>query len=187
VARHYDLSIIDAQSPIMIQRARRFGTRPLGNVIRPLVLPLDRREFARRRARSREHLDWRYADRRGGRFHLRVAEDADGSILGYAVGGARGDRGHLVDLLALPGRLDVAAALVREIGGVLAGAGCVDVLCWLPQRHPYRAVLRRAGYLDARARPFITYRPCGASAESLEFLAAPRTRVHFMLGDTDLV
>ena len=38
--------------------------------------------------RSREHLDWRY-DRRGGDFHLRLAEDAaTAPILGYAVGNA---------------------------------------------------------------------------------------------------
>ena len=252
VVHRYDVSIIDAQSAVMIQRARKFGTRPMGNRIRPLVLPRRRRELARKWAlgkrlpswtgapiallltarsaalrvgrtrrrpstafstrpverfddradsffaaarapwelimvRSREHLDWRYCDRRAGAFHTRVAEDEDGTVLGYAVGKARGDQGYLADLLALPGRLDVAAALVAEIDAVLERAGCVDVLCWLPERHPYRAVLRRAGYLDARRQPFITYRPCGASPEELEFLAAPETRVHFMLGDTDLV
>jgi hypothetical protein len=59
--------------------------------------------------------------------------------------------------------------------------------CWLPERHPYRAVLHRAGYFDARAKPFITYRPCGAEASDLKFLARRDTRVHFTLGDTDLV
>jgi GNAT superfamily N-acetyltransferase len=248
----YDVSIIDAQSAVMIQRAKKFGTRPLGNRIRPLVLPLERREFARRWAlgkrlppwlgapaallmaarsaalrvvpfrpessgafriaaaehfddridaffsaaaapwelvmvRSRAHLEWRYCDRRGGVFHTRVAQDENGVLLGYAIGKARGDQGYLADLLALPGRLDVVSALVDEMDAVLEGAGCVDILCWLPERHPYRATLRRAGYLDARQRPLITYRPCGATPESLEFLAAPETRVHFMLGDTDLV
>jgi hypothetical protein len=251
----YDLSVIDAQSAVMIQRARKFGTRPLGNRIRPLVLPLRRREFARKWAsgkrlppwagaplalllaarsvalravagrprdqgtqgtfsiapverfdhridsffaaaaapwelimvRTRAHLDWRYCDRRGGVFHARIAEDEQGVILGYAIGRARGDQGYLADLLALPGRSDVVAALVAEMNAVLERAGCVDVLCWLPERHPYRAVLSGAGYLDARHRPFITYRPCGAAAEELEFLGAPQTRVHFTIGDTDLV
>jgi hypothetical protein len=48
-------------------------------------------------------------------------------------------------------------------------------------------VLHRAGWFDTRARPFITYRATGAPAEDLEFLAARDTRVHFTLGDTDLV
>ncbi len=136
--------------------------------------------------RSREHLDWRY-DRRGGNFHLRLAEDADGALLGYAVGNARGERGHLVDLLALPGRLDVVAALVAAIGAELSSAAAAPTSVLAAGAPPYRAALHRAGYFDARAKPFITYRPCGASAEELEFLAAPETRVHFTLGDTDLV
>ena len=254
VAPLYDLSIIDAQSAIMIQRASRFGTRPLGNAIHPLLLPLHPREVAERWAldrglsprwaralagplglllragslarvrspqrtspplftvaavdcfdsridrfsaaasaawdalviRSREHLDWRY-DARAGNFLLRVAEDATGEILGYAVANRRGARGHLVDLLALPERLDVVAALVVAIDRELASAGCSDVLCWLPRRHPYREVLHRAGWFDTRAKPFITYRATGAPEAELEFLAAPDTRVHFTLGDTDLV
>ena len=256
LAPHYDLSISDAQSPAMIRRAVKFGTRALGNRIRPLVRALDASEFARRFAiqrglavwigkplgpllglrsglrrsagraargarpggepfqvlpserfddridafsaaasapfdfivvRSRQHLDWRYGDERGGRFTTRVAEDADGAIVGYAVARARGDRGQLVDLLALPGRLDVVAALIEDLAGALEQAGCIDVVCWLPQRHPYRVELYRSGFFDARHCPHITYRPCGASAEELEFLADPATRIHFTLGDTDLV
>lgn len=252
VAHLYDVSIIDAQSKVMIHRARKFGTRPLGNRIRPLVLPLRHREVARKWAasrrlprwaggpiavllgvrsaalrairrgpreprpfriapvdrfddridtffaaadapwelimvRSRAHLDWRYRDRRAGAFRALIAEDEQGVILGYVVGKAKDDQGYLADLLALPGRQDVVAALVAEMDAALEHAGCIEVLCWLPERHPYRAALRGAGYLDARKRPFITYRPCGASAEDLEFLAAPKTRVHFMIGDTDLV
>jgi hypothetical protein len=90
-------------------------------------------------------------------------------------------------VLALPDRLDAVALLVRELVAELADAGCTDVLCWLPERHPYRAVLHRAGFLDARQKPHITYRPCGASAEELAFLAEPGVRMHFTIGDTDLV
>jgi hypothetical protein len=137
--------------------------------------------------RSREHLDWRYCDRRAGRFHAFAAEDAGGAILGYAVGKARGEQGYLVDLLALPGRLEVVAALVAEIDVALERAGCVDVLCWLPARHPYRAALHRAGFIDTRHRPVITHRPCRLPVEALAFLDAPEVPIHFMLGDTDLV
>jgi hypothetical protein len=255
----YDLSISDAQSPAMIRRAQRWGTRALGNRVRPLVLPLRTRVLARRWAaerdlprwtalplalalraragavramrgrfpgklpgtaatgrlrtevvdrfddridrffaaaaepwdfivvRSREHLEWRYCDPRGGRFLVRVAEDDEGAILGYAVARARGDRGYLVDLLALPDRLDVVALLAAEQQAELADAGCAEVLCWLPERHPYRAVLHRAGFLDARNQPHVTYRPCGTTAEELAFLSRPDAPIHFTLGDTDLV
>ena len=254
LAARYDLAISDVQSPLMIQRTRKFDSRPFGNPVLPLVLPLNLRDFARRWAagrglpgwagapllaalalrprrrpwgrsrgaghravgfglyeverfddgidgffsaasapwelivvRSREHLNWRYSDPRGGRFDKWVARDDGGTILGYAVASVRGERGRLADVLALPERLDVVSCLVAELVAALERAGCVEVLCWLPRRHPYREVLRRAGFLDARREPSITYRPCGTPAEQLAFLDAPEARVHFTLGDTDLV
>jgi hypothetical protein len=252
VAPLYDLSISDAQSPAMIRRGVKFGTRRFGNPLHPLVLPLRRRVFAQRWARSRglpawaglpfaallearqaarrrrssppsdattyhvvaiehfddridrffatagepwdlimvrsrDHLAWRYCDRRGGQFFKRLAQDAEGAVLGYAVAAARGDKGYLVDLLALPGRTDVVGDLVAESTVDLDRAGCVDILCWLPSRHPYRPELRRAGFLDVRHMPSVTYRTGAADPEDLDFLAEPETRIHYMLGDTDLV
>ena len=252
VASRYDLSIADGQSPTMVHRAVKFGTRRFGNEIHPLVMPLRGREFAeqwartqglpawlgrplgvvldrrgraraRRRGeatavegvsiaavdrfddgiddffaaagepwdaivvRSRAHLDWRYCDQRGGRFRKLVARDAAGTILGYAIGNQRGEHGYLVDLLALPGRVDVVSALIEPLTADLGRAGCVDLLCWLPQLHPYRAALHRAGFLDARELPIITFRHAGADPADLDFLTEPELRLHFTLGDTDLV
>jgi hypothetical protein len=137
--------------------------------------------------RSRPHLDWRYCDERGGRFRKLVAEDGAGDILGYAIGSLRGEHGFLVDLLALPGREDAVGALIEAAVADLAVAGAIDVLCWLPQRHPYRAALRRAGFLDARELPIITFRHARIAPEELDFLTDPDLRIHFTLGDTDLV
>ena len=95
-----------------------------------------------------------------------------------------------MDLLALPGRLDVIEALVAVDRPMqLASLGCADVLCWLPEAPslpggapPRRATSTRA---PSRSSPIARAAP---SAEDLEFLAAPRARrVHFTLGDTDLV
>jgi hypothetical protein len=252
VAPRYDLSIADGQSPTMIQRAVKFGTRRFGNEIHPLVLPLRGREFAetwartqglpawlgrplgavldgrdlvraRRRGRpqsfeggsiaaldrfddgidlffaaagepwdliierSRSHLDWRYCDDRGGAFRKLIARDAAGAMLGYAVGGVRREHGFLVDLLALPGRVDVVSQLIEPLIADFGRVGCVDLRCWLPQRHPYRDALHRAGFLDARELPIITFRPAGADPADLDFLTEPEVRIHFTLGDTDLV
>jgi hypothetical protein len=252
LAPRYDLSIADGQSPTMIHRAVKFGTRRFGNEIHPLVLPLRGREFAERWARaqglpawlgrpvgvlldgragarargrsepsdareptvvavdrfddriesffaaaaapwdlvivrSRAHLEWRYCDDRGGRFFKLVAQDAGGALLGYAVATVRDERGSLVDLLALPDRLDVVEALVEAAIADLARQRCVEVLCWLPQRHPYRAALHYAGFLDARELPTITFRPARIDPVELDFLTDPDLRIHYTLGDTDLV
>jgi hypothetical protein len=251
VAPRYDLSIADGQSPTMIHRAVKFGTRRFGNEIHPLVLPLRGREFAerwartqglpawlgrpfgalldsradahaRRRAdgrapepgivpvdrfdrridtffaaagapwdlivvRSHAHLDWRYCDARSGRFHKLVAQDAAGGVLGYAVTCVREERGSIVDLLALPDRPEVIDRLVGALVADLVSARCVEALCWLPQRHPYRAALHRAGFFDARELPVITFRPARVDPHALDFLTEPDLKIHFTLGDTDLV
>jgi hypothetical protein len=137
--------------------------------------------------RSRAHLDWRYCDERGGTFRKLAALDDDGAVLGYAIATALREQGFLVDLLARPGRIDVLGELVAELIADLSRAGCVDVLCWLPQRHPYREPLHRLGFLDAREIPSVTFRPGAATAEELDFLTEPDVRLHFTLGDTDLV
>ena len=116
-----------------------------------------------------------------------MARDAAGAILGYAVGSVRGEHGFLVDLLALPGRVDVVSELIETLIADLGRAGCVDLRCWLPQRHPYREALHRAGFLDARELPTITFRHAGADPADLDFLTEPEVRIHFTLGDTDLV
>ena len=204
VASRYDLSIADGQSPTMVHRAVKFGTRRFGNEIHPLVMPLRGREFAeqwartqgfpawlgrplgvvldgrgraraRRRGeaiavegvsvaaverfddgiddffaaagepwdaivvRSRAHLDWRYCDQRGGRFHKLVARDDAGTILGYAIGNQRGEHGFLVDLLARPGRVDVVSALIEPLTADLGQAGCVDLLVLAPPAPPVSA------------------------------------------------
>jgi hypothetical protein len=99
----------------------------------------------------------------------------------------RDERGFLVDLLALPDRLDVVAALVGAVIAELVRERCVEVLCWLPRRHPYRAKLHRAAFLNARELPIITFRPARIDPTELDFLTDPDLRLHYTLGDTDLV
>ena len=251
VAPRYALSISDAQSPTMIHRAVKFGTRRFGNEVHPLVLPLRRREFAerwtrghglpdwvappielalgarqsvkvRRRGsagasrarvvpvtrfddridrffdeacqpfdliitRSRAHLDWRYCDPRAGAYEKLAAEDGGGAILGYVIASRVDDHAFLVDLLALPGRADVVSELLAELIPTLEAANCIDVLCWLQASHPLRDALRGAGFLDARERPMVTFRHAAVDPHDLDFLTAPEVRIHYTLGDTDLV
>ncbi len=137
-------------------------------------------------ARSRAYLNWRYADTRGGRFRIRVASAGD-AIQGYAVTARTGDRGVIADLLTLPGRLDVAHALVDDALDSLAETGAVSVMTWLPTRHPYTGVLRRWGFTSARRRVDYRYQPLSTSASELQFLRDRDARLHVMPGDSDYV
>jgi hypothetical protein len=139
--------------------------------------------------RDREFLTWRY-DRRGGDFTIEIAEDA-GELAGYAVlcTDIERERGYIADILALPDRDDVAQALVTDALAWGRRAGLKTLVCWLPERHPYRHVLDGSGFVLRRLKTTMGYRAPGTAmpAEELKFLAAPDARIHFMLGDTDTV
>ena len=109
-----------------------------------------------------------------------------GELIGYAVVRTAGDRAYLADLLALPDRRDAVEALARDAVEVARGSGAAVIDCWLPRRHPYRAALQGLGFID-RGDAGVSYHPVQASDEVLAPLADPGARLHYTLGDTDLV
>jgi GNAT superfamily N-acetyltransferase len=139
--------------------------------------------------RDREFLTWRY-DRRGGDFTIEIAEDA-GELAGYAVlcTDIERERGYIADMLALPDRDDVTQALVTAALAWGRRAGLKTLVCWLPERHPYRHVLDGSDFVLRRLKTTMGYRAPGTAmpAEELTFLEAPDARIHLMLGDTDTV
>jgi GNAT superfamily N-acetyltransferase len=135
--------------------------------------------------RDRSYLRWRYVDPRGGGFHIRIAEDA-GDVVGYSVIKIRGQRAYLVDLLALPERLDVAAALIQDAVDQAEAAGVAGMSSWMAQQHPYTRLLERCGFVDS-------HRPTGLAIgvkrktwDEMAPLLDPNLRVHLMEGDTDM-
>jgi hypothetical protein len=60
---------------------------------------------------------------------------------------------------------------------------------------PLRPLVRRSGgelrrhprFFDSRIDVGVQYTPLDATAEDLRCLADPKARVHFLIGDTDLV
>ena len=137
-------------------------------------------------ARTRDYLDWRYCDRRGGAFSTTIAEAGE-HVLGYLITRTSLGRGYIADALALPGRLDVVAALTSEALTRLAATGIHTVECWLPARHPYGETLARYGFVRMKTSPRFMYRGQRASEAELSILRDPATAVHLMIGDTDLV
>jgi hypothetical protein len=138
-------------------------------------------------ARTRGYLNWRYADRRAGAFSIRIAGEG-GEIAGYAVLRLLRGQGYLADLLVLPGRLDAADALIDDALRFFRDAGVERVFYWTPSRHPYKAVIAAQGFAFRRPRKrILTYMPLGSTWEELAFLQDPSARVHFTIGDLDVV
>jgi hypothetical protein len=141
--------------------------------------------------RSRDYLNWRYCDPRGGDYLVKVAQ-RDAKILGYMV--LRVDRhqqdypvGYIVDLLTLPNRLDVATALVEDAVNYFDGHHINIILCMVIKNHPCEAILKRNGFITRRERVPLFYREY-AEVEKLRGLgeSSPR-RIHFAYGDLDVI
>jgi hypothetical protein len=137
--------------------------------------------------RTAQYLNWRYCDPRGGIFNPVLAE-LDEEILGYAVLKMSDGHGYVADLLALPGRRDVAAALIRYAIASTRRHRAMALTCWMPLHHTYTDLLRRHGFFDS-------VRNAGASVvtgkamrpEELAFLKEPTARAHITHGDSDWI
>ena len=136
--------------------------------------------------RSSKYLAWRYLDRRGGEFETYAAAK-DGTVLGYIALKVQSGRGYVLDLLARPGREDVAWSLLQRAAQRFREAKVIAAECWIPPRHPHRGLLRRNGYFDTRRPSGTTVSTFPARAHDLDFFAEKNPKVHLMLGDIDNV
>ena len=136
--------------------------------------------------RRRAYLNWRYADPRAGAFQITIAEQ-DSDLLGYIVTTVSHRRGYIADVLALPGRVDVAGALVGHAVSELAAGGSEAIECWSPVHHPYRDVLSANGFLHRRRMVPLQAHPPSDSNAVMTFGDDPLAAVHVAIGDTDMV
>lgn len=129
-------------------------------------------------------LNWRYCDPAGGKGTVFYTE-LDGEITGFiAIRISRGE-GVIAYLLVLPDRHDLVRTLTLAGLARLHAAGIQDIRCALPEHHPYRAVLKDAGFSRNGNRVPFTARPRVGEPE-LTFLEK-ESPIHWMLGDTDLI
>lgn len=136
--------------------------------------------------RSQTYLNWRYADERAGTFLIYVADEGS-NLIGYAVAGTAQGRACIADVLVLPGRSDVAAALLQRTVRDFRENGIGKVACWTMTHHPYQLALSTAGFNTKRRSLALLTRPRGDRPNSVTFADDPRAIVHIMAGDTDLV
>jgi GNAT superfamily N-acetyltransferase len=136
-------------------------------------------------ARRQDFLNWRYCDPRGGSFTIRTAEE-DGRLLGYAVLRVSGGIGYIVDLLALPDRLDVVQSLIANALGWFGERDVPSVQCWSTPRHPYAQLLASLGFGSKRRTLHLDWVAFTERADQ-ELLSDRRLVLHYMPGDSDLV
>ncbi|MEZ4502347.1 MAG: hypothetical protein R3C39_06965 [Dehalococcoidia bacterium] len=143
------------------------------------------RPFALIGVRDAPYLNWRYCDERAGRF-VRLVATEEGATAGYAVVRLAHDHAYLADLLTLPGRSDIVAALLRQVLEAGRAEGAMAIEAWLPSTHPDTDTYKRLGFFSEHSGPVVTVNVHGRGEPSaLDFLRAPDASIHLTLGDSD--
>jgi len=140
-------------------------------------------------ARARDYLNWRYCDPRAGDNYIIQAEDDSGS-LGYCVYkinrfNPNYHEGLIMDLITLPGRVDVAQGLLVSALDYLDDSGVNLVSCWGVEGQSNTGVLRGLGFVDSRAPLDLSHRWVSRQVDESKLLAAPPDKLHCQMGDLD--
>lgn len=141
--------------------------------------------------RDREYLNWRYCDKRGGDYKLLQATENE-RVTGYIVLrlnriNKEYPRGYIVDLLTLPGRLEVADALIRKAVEFFTDKGVNFVQALAINGHPYKDLLEGKGFVNGMANYYLGYRVIKPEEAIKDFESAPPEKLHFTFGDLDWI
>jgi hypothetical protein len=140
--------------------------------------------------RNVDYLNWRYCDHRVGKFTVRQVNDPEGKILGYSVLSLNNvldnyPVGYIVDLMALPNRLDVVESLMEDAIHYFDSRDVNIINSLMPGKHPYHRIFERHGFLNSRIQIqlFCNYYVMGEAKNLIESTQA--NAVHFSFGDVD--
>jgi len=141
--------------------------------------------------RDRDYLNWRYCDERGGDYRILQAIEAEG-VVGYIilrvnVLNKEYPWGYIVDLLTLPGRLEVADALIRRALELFEDGGVNIVQALVINGHPYKGLLEENGFINGMVNCYLSYRVIKPEEEIKKFKSSSPERLHFMFGDLDWI
>jgi predicted N-acetyltransferase YhbS len=139
--------------------------------------------------KSKEYLNWRYCDPRGGDYHIWVAEDDEG-ILGYLV--LRINKmhldhpvGYIMEVLAHKEREEVINSLLIQADIYFSQEKVNAIYFTLVSGHPYEKIMNIHGFIDSMRSPHLFYRPYKKFAGLEIFKIASPDRLHHQFGEYD--
>lgn len=138
--------------------------------------------------RNLEYLNWRYCDAGSGGFSVKQVEE-DGRIIGFSVlriNRYRSDYpvGYIVDLLALPDRVDAADELAKDAIKYFDSRNINIINFQVVKGHPYERILKRHGFLDSRIKIYMFYQPLG-NFDGMSNLKSSPEKIFISWGDHD--
>jgi len=119
--------------------------------------------------RDKDYLNWKYCDPRTGGYVMKAVLE-DECILGYSVLRINRYRkdypiGYVVDLLALPNRMDAATALIHDSIRYFDDHKINIVNYQVVNNHPYEQLFKNQGFLKSNIDFHFFYVPFGGKDE----------------------
>ena len=141
--------------------------------------------------KTRDYMNWRYCDKRGGNSKVWIAEEND-KIVGYLVLkinkiDTEHPEGYIIDLLALNERKDVADNLAKFAVNYFDDVGVNVVLAQVIGGHPYDQIFEKYGLLDSRMKSNLHWRPIKPGDDFERFANAPPAMLHYTFGEGDAI
>lgn len=141
--------------------------------------------------RSRDYMNWRYCDLRGGEY-IKIGAFCENTLFGYIVVRINTknnySEGYIVDILSLPDRLDIVSLLVSEANRYFDLEKVNVVYSWVIEGHPYKRVMLSNGYLDSRYEPYFIFQNISLSeSDWWELDNIPAEKMHLSYGDSDWI
>jgi GNAT superfamily N-acetyltransferase len=141
--------------------------------------------------KDREHVNWRYCDERGGKYHVEAAFDEE-KFLGYIVlknvqSKSGYLRGYVVDVQASKDRLDVVGALLGRGIEYFEENEVNFIQALIVEGHPFEKVYQQNGFVSVKNDYSILYQEWKNEDYFREFQNASSDQVQFQFGDIDLL
>lgn len=125
--------------------------------------------------RSKEYLNWRFSEKPWGRVKRVLAVDGSGDVIGYtALGVSQYDdyhEGHISDLFALSGRVDVVHDLFKAACEHFDGLGINVAYYRCAKGHPYERIAGGSFVGVPRKSLYISYETLTANRKESEILS----------------
>ena len=141
--------------------------------------------------RTKDYLNWRYCDPRGGNYRINQVEN-EGAVLGYNVvrinrKNTENSIGYVVDQVVIPSRYDVFEALTSSAVDYFDESKVNDSYVWMVSKHPFTKLFEKYGFIDVRSDRNLFYHIVTDDETVDKFVQSKPEQLHFHIGDVDAI
>jgi hypothetical protein len=130
--------------------------------------------------KSKDYLNWRFCDKRGGTHDIWQATDVNRLIEENPVG-------FFMEVLALKNRLDVVDSFLDLAEKYFDRKGVNTVHAVIVSGHPYERLLNLHGFIDSREKAIVTYNVYKKFDAVTQFENSSPERLHYQYGEYDSI